>query len=112
MKYFEYLNEKKEFYDDLLEFIEDDSDSENNSLYNQLNYFKKKENQQEAILFFRLLAQLSNDHHRQPNFFKKIEQILQFFSTYIKQTFSNFTQFKIFKKSKLIIFSIQKSNNI
>lgn len=103
MKYFEYLNEKKEFYDDLLEFIEDDSDSENNSLYNQLNYFKKKENQQEAILFFRLLAQLSNDHHRQPNFFKKIEQILQFFSTYIKQTFSNFTQFKIFKKSKLII---------
>ena len=59
--------------------------------------------QSELSTTLRLLLDLANNHHRMPDFFKKIEQILIIFKDDIKQNFSNFDLFNICKKNKEIL---------
>lgn len=82
MEYQEYLKENKEIYNDLLLFIEHES---GDNSYNYKNLIKNLQNQkilnnpERVTLFLHLLVQISNDHHRLPEFFSKIEKILLFF---------------------------------
>ncbi|KAK8871780.1 hypothetical protein M9Y10_007521 [Tritrichomonas musculus] len=104
MEYQEYINAKEKLYDILLQFIEESSDD--NKYYNLINILEKQEIQnykEEVKLFFHLLIKISNNHHRLPDFFQKIEKILQFFYYYIKDTFAESEIFDIFKSNKLLI---------
>ena len=104
MDYQKYLKNIKELYDILLCFIEQDGNDEN---YKQLIDILEKqqflENKEDTILILHLLVQISNNHHRQSNFFKKIIKILEYFLPIIKQTFTNSQIFELFKSNKAII---------
>ena len=105
MEYQEYINKKKKLYDALLQFIEEET-LENHNYLNLTTILDEQEileNKEETTLFLSLLVKISNNHHRLPNFFKKIEKILQFFFTHIKQTFSNFELFELIKSNKQIV---------
>lgn len=113
MNYQEYISKKREIYDVLIQFIEDerDDDSSFQELIDTFNRQKIQENEEELTLFFCLVVQISN-HHRFPNFFEKIKQILQYFQKIIEQNYLNSEIFKIFKSNRIImLFLNQKSDN-
>lgn len=100
MKYSQYLNIKKELYNNLLDYIDNETEADSITFY---HYLDNINNRQEMILFFGLLVQICSNHHRKLNFNKKIEKIIQYFMTNLKQAFSNLELFEIFKTSKLLV---------
>ena len=87
---------RKELYAELLEFIEGDF----------LNYgidTNIKTNTNELKEFLYVITRISRNHHRDPNFFNKIELILSYLENDIKQKYSNNEIFEIFQKDKRIL---------
>ena len=105
MIYQGYLSEKREIYDILIQFIEDESDDDYifQQLIDTFHRQKIQENEEDLVLFFRLLVQISNNHHRFPNFFEKTKRILQYFQEIIEKNFLNSEIFDIFKSNKIIM---------
>lgn len=97
MEYQEYLSQKREIYDAIIQFIENE-DSNIQDLIILLEKHKIQENLEESALFFRLIIYISNNHHRSLNFFNKFEEILQFFNEYIKKAFQ-IHKYSIFSKA-------------
>lgn len=101
----EYIDQQKSIQKGILDFINHDVGEK---VY-YLNLLKVLDDpsihksQSELSTTLRLLLDLANNHHRMPNFFKKIEQILILFKDYVKQNFSNFELFNICKKNKEIL---------
>ena len=54
--------------------------------------------------FLSFISEISNNHQRVSNFYEKFEKLSWHFKSAIKQTFSNFFIFNIFKYNKLILF--------
>ena len=111
----EYFNRKKEFYNILLEFIEEyDSNDESNdanfkALIQYIEIHKFNENTEEFEHFLRLLLNIFNNHYRHSGFISKIERIFLYFEKSIKQTFLNIKIFEIFKDCRyLLLFIISK----
>ena len=104
MTFRECLNAKKELYEVLLQFIEDQNDDDYNyqRLIDEIDNQQIRENYYEIELFLRLIVQISNNHHRLPNFFNKIEKILKYFFECM-QTFTNLELFELFKSNKSIV---------
>ena len=97
----EYKNIQMKF----LNFLDNEENIEAD-FHNLIQFFKDikiRDNQHNLRLFFHLLLRISNDHYRCPNFFGKIEQILQFFKDDIKKYYSNSEIFDIFQSSKRIL---------
>ena len=104
----EYLNEKKELYEILLQYIDENEkeDEEEFNYMNLLDIIKKQkiiECNEDLKLFLRILTCISNNHHRFPRFYPKILRIIQHLNQFIKQNFSNYEIYKIFKSNKLLI---------
>ena len=100
----EYPIKKKEIQSILLNLI-DNSDSIKTTFEDLYHFdtYKIQQDREEMKEFFNLLVIITNNHHRNPGFFNKISIIIEFFSKYIKQTFSNYEIFDIFKKSKPLL---------
>lgn len=100
------LKFKKELYEHLSEYFQDDQlDNLENfeATKDQISikiYVREHDNLTE---FLNLIACMLNHHHRDSIFIKKIEQILEYIKNEIKQTYSNIEIFKIFIKNKLIL---------
>ena len=106
MEYQEYINQKKEFYSNIIQFIE--SENENTEFYfetivNTINTQKIQENPDELKLLINILIDIYNKHSRSHNLVNKIERIIIFLKKNIKQTFTNFEIFNITKINKLIL---------
>ena len=113
MDYNEYLNKKIELCNIFLQFIDKrcDDDYDYQNLMDILEKQEIVENREEMLLFLHLLVRITDNHHRLPDFYLKIEKILQNFLQNIKSTFLNSELFNIFKSNKiLVLFLIQ--NNI
>ncbi|KAK8888368.1 hypothetical protein M9Y10_039437 [Tritrichomonas musculus] len=54
-------------------------------------------------LFIHMILEINNNHHRGPNFFSKIDRILQIIKDDIKKHFTNSKILDIFKTSKQIL---------
>lgn len=89
------LESMKNLQSNLLDFLEDDRDIENNfSFLNSfLEDFKIRDNSHELIPFLHLILKISNNLYRGPNFFSKIERILNLFKNDITKYFTNFGNF-------------------
>ena len=101
----EYFDQKKEFYQLFQEYIDCEGDS-NDKYANLLAFFQKQkigEDSNELVQLLRLLISFSNNHHRGPLFFSKIEKIIQHFEIQIKQTLSKSQLFQLFKKNKILL---------
>ena len=106
MKMQEYIEKKKEFYDSLLEFLE--------NIEYDVDYFqgfikiikqeKLEDDCQEFEEFLRLLNNIINYHHRNENFIIKVEQIFDYFSVFIRKNFTNLRIFNIFKNNKIVLY--------
>ncbi|KAK8835121.1 hypothetical protein M9Y10_026248 [Tritrichomonas musculus] len=102
----EYIEKKKEFYDSLLEFLE--------NIEYDVDYFqgfikiikqeKLEDDCQEFEEFLRLLNNIINYHHRNENFIIKVEQIFDYFSVFILKNFTNLSIFNIFKNNKIVLY--------
>ena len=92
-----YIAEKKEMYEQLLLFI--DNDTLNEVHFSELMQIINTQNIQNNTMEFKNLIQLiitiSQNHQRSPSFYTKIERILTEFKDKIKQTYSNNELFQV-----------------
>lgn len=112
MNFLDYLGKKKELYNSLLNFIEDDTDIQENFyiLTNYLNAFQLSDDRDELKEIFNTLLRVTRNHHRDKNFFNKIEKILSYFEKKIKECFTNHEIYKIFKKDKRVLLFLLENN--
>lgn len=105
MSFKEAIEKMKRIQSDLLEFLEDESDSDGQfeliiqNITNQ-NIFKDH-HEFKSLLY--LISNIGNYHHRTRNFIKKIEQILRHYKAEIAKYFSNSEIFQIFQNNKRIL---------
>ena len=100
-----YIEEMRKIQDTLIDFIDDEgmNDESFKSLFDQLNKHLIIQDHHKFRTFFRILANISNNHHRCANFFEKIEKILFNIKSEIKKCFSNSELFEIFESNKRIL---------
>ena len=101
----EFLDKNKKIQDELLDFIrndENDTESFQNlqTLFDDINIRNDKH---DLTTLLHLLTKISNNHHRGPSFFDKIEKIIIIFKDDIKSFFSNSEIFNIFRSNKKIL---------
>ena len=101
----DYINEMMLIQSDFLEFIENETEGEEEfkKLTKLFEDLKISENQHKLKSILHLLIKISNNHHRNHVFFTKIEQIILHFKADIKKYFSNSEIFDIFKSNKRIL---------
>ena len=105
----DYLKNKKAIQKSILEYLNDESNTEENyqNLINILNEDQNiREYRSEFQEFLLLLSKISKHHQRTPDFISKITKTLLIYKAEIKQTFSNLELYKIFKNNKLILLSL------
>ena len=108
--YQDYLDNKICLQNEILEYINEQEDSDGifinlATLIEKQNITKSRES---LKVFLYLINKISDNMHRSPDFFQKIDHILSHYQKEIKQTFSNPEIFKIFQSNKrnlLLLFS-------
>ena len=109
----EYLEKKNKIQNYLIDFIDNGINFKDDvNLISLFNEEKIGNNPSELKALLHLISNISSDHHRSIDFFKKIDQILFFFGDEIKLTFSNFEIFQIFIKNKRILLFLFKNKII
>ena len=101
----EYIDKKCDLQTNLLNYLDDSQNVEEKyqtlfEVIDNQNIFKDKI---ELSNFFQLISKISINHQRFPNFFSKIEKVLNKFSDEMKKFYSNDELFNIFKNSKRIL---------
>ena len=106
----DYFAKMKNYEELILQFLDNNDDVENSfkSLINIFKTQKVSENKNELKLLLHLICEISDNYHRSLNFFNKIDQILKFFENDIKQNFSNYSIFNIFKSNKRLLLFLFK----
>ena len=87
----EYINNKKVLQANFIQFLDDDDNFEENfqNLIKEIENQKILQMQDEFKLFLNLISRVSENHYHTPNFFNKIEQILNHIKEYIKKYITN-----------------------
>ena len=108
------MQKMKEIQNTLLEFLEDETESEEKyeTFVNLVEMQKIKEDKEEFKALLRLINIIGNDHHRCVNFNKKIDLILEHFRNDIQKHFSNSKIFDIFRNNKRILLFLIESKLI
>ena len=105
MSFQEYLDTMKDIQKNIVCFLEEEANSEENFLIleNKFNDTKKSDYKYFLLSLMHLISKIVNNFHRFPNFFAKIERILLFFKEDLKKYMSNSEIFNIFKSNKRIL---------
>ena len=100
-----HLDEMKNIHNAILYSLGNEvSVEENFQNLTELFYDSKiSENKNKLKLLLHIFAEIANNYHRSPNFFSKIEQILQYFKFNITNYFPNWEIFNIYKSNKRIL---------
>ena len=98
-----YTEKMKKLQNNLLKFIENSSEYDFQQYLNFIESNEIQNNREEFRQFLLLISKISNNHYRQQGLIKKIENILQYFSEKMKQTFSNSDIFNLFNNNKRIL---------
>ena len=109
-----YIDDKKQFYDNLLAFVDDEEcdDEEYDKLCKLIENQYIQKNQTDFINIVKIIKSVSDYHHRRPDFIKKIERILLFIKDKIKQALSNDEIYILFQSNKQIVLFLFKENII
>ena len=86
-------------------YFSDEGNIEENfqNIIDFLNSHKITDNKYDFKLLLRFILKIANNHHRTPNFFRKLERIIQIIEGEMKQQFSNLEIFKLFESNKRIL---------
>ena len=105
MSFQEYLDTMKNIQKNIVCFLEEEANSEENFLIleNKFNDTKKSDYKYFLLSLMHLISKIVNNFLRFPNFFAKIERILLFFKEDLKKYMSNSEIFNIFKSNKRIL---------
>ena len=94
-------------YKCLISFVENEEDIDFGIKFEifdkDFNFFEESGNHEDLKSLLHLILKIANNHHRTPQFNNKIEKILLYFFTKIKQTLSNSEIFQLFKNNKKIL---------
>ena len=82
-----------------------------NIISNMINH-KISENKTELKSVLHFISIISNDHHRFSDFFSIFENIIKYFQNEIRNFFSNYELFNIFKNNKRMIYFLFKERII
>ena len=96
-----YFKEMKEIQDKIINYLD-----ENTSIEDINNFFddiKIHDNGRKVKSVLSFIIKISNNFHRQANFFNKIDQILQLIKLDIKKYFTNYEIFLFCKSNKRIL---------
>lgn len=93
-KLLSYLKENKHNYQQLI------TKNDPKEIYTFFDNMNIRTDEQEIIETLHLIMQISNYHHHQNNFCKKIDQILSYFKEDIKAYFTNYGIYNFFKKAR------------
>ena len=106
-----YYEKNEKLQQGILDFLDDNNNMEENyqNLQAMFDHQHIKEDIHELKLFLYLINKISKNHHRSPNFFSKIEQILLIFKDEIKRYYKNYDIFKIFKNNKRILLFLMEN---
>lgn len=108
------IDEIREVQNIVLEFIENESSTENEfkKLIILFQDIKIKENKRKLMSLLYLIAKISDNHHRMLHFFDKIEKIIKYFSKELTMYFSNYELFTMFKNNKRLLLFLFESKII
>ena len=114
MKIQKYIDQKKEIYDLLFEIFESEYEYDENfqNFDNISKKFNQQEKKEESREFLYLLLKIANNYHRSSDFLNKIYHIFTILKDEIKQTFSNFEIFNLFKNNRQILLFLFKEGFI
>lgn len=101
---------KKEFHENILNFLESEEDSSFSFFTNFIDTHKIFEDKDEILEIFRLLLSISNNHHRCFSFFDKIGEIIIYLLNLINPALQNSDIFDLFLENKLILLFLFKNN--
>lgn len=101
----QFLEEMRNIQVNLLEYLEDKSNSDElfQNLKQIFDEIKLHEDKHKLMSLLHLLLKITNNHHRNCNFFDKIEKIILIFHDDIKKYYLNSEIFNIFKSNKRIL---------
>lgn len=110
----EFFERMKNVQENIIELIESEEDIEEShenfkKIINDANIF---EDSTKFKLVLRIISSITKNHHREENFFAKIQKIIVLMKDKIKQTFSNMEIFDIFKNQKKVILFLIKEEII
>lgn len=110
MNFVEYLEEKKELYHNLLEYLDNGNINDDFKKLTDIFDGQSIKNRQEDLnTLFHLIVEISNHHHRVSDFFPKIENIISYFIPEIQKFYSNIQIFNLFEGNKrILLFLIEK----
>ena len=108
----EFIEEMKKIQTDLLNFLDHGDNNEENyqNLINKFQDIKIHDHQFKIKSLLYLILKISNNHYREPEFFSKIEKILQLFKDDMKKYFLNHELFHIFKSNKRLLLFLLEEN--
>lgn len=108
----EYRDKLIDIRDNVLKYLDDESNSDYqiDDLKSYLEDKNIQQNRHELNDFLCFLLQISNMYRRSKNFYSKIDEILSYFKSSITKFFSNFEIFNIFKKNKRILLFLLKND--
>ena len=110
----EYLEIMKVIQENILNYIDEESNVQEKycKLQNIIDDLQIRDNQHIFKQLLYLLLKVSNNHHRESNFFNKIEQIFILIKKDMTKYFSNSELFHIFKSNKRILLFLLEENII
>lgn len=105
MELAKYIENKKKFYEVLINFLQGDDEGEYNfkKLIQEVNHQKYSENREEFRLLLHLIVKIIDNYHRSNSIIERIEKFILFLSQDIIGCFSNTEIFHIFCKNKLLL---------
>lgn len=110
------IENKKIIQNKILEYIDDANDDNDDESFDKLKQIfdehKISEIVEEFEEFLRLIANISCNYQRNPEFYNKIEAIILLFKKDIKDHLSNIVIYKIFEKNQRIILFLINENII
>ena len=107
----EYIEKKKELQEELITFLDNQNNEEENftNLMNLIQDQQLQTDKHEMKIFLHIINQISNHHHRYFHFIEKIEKIIKTFQEKIQKEFTKYELFQIFKLNKRFFYiSFQK----
>ena len=110
----EYVDTKIEFQNLFLNYLDDENEEDCDLLINFLKIHNISKNKDEIRCLFHFINIISSNHHRCPNFFQKIENIISFFINQddFKKLFTNLELIELFWDNKTILLFLYENKII
>ena len=101
----DYLSRMKKIQEAILTYIEEEDSPQKNymKLIKLFITLKIQTNKHDLKTLLHIISNIADNHYRGSNFFNKIQKIFEFLKFSIKNNFSNYSIFNIFRKNKIII---------